>query len=590
MLLMMGRYNIIKIFIVGSTSLAYRRRDLAELAYKYNINSIRGKKNVKDIIFIYSYEDTGSPEQNDYDKIISTESDVVITILEDELGKISYNEAKLALETNIKTNGVRPLVYGMINTENIHNEVSVDGKAVKVNDLSKELLGENRYFHPYRNDMFRENARMLLEHIISHANKVTNNAEVISWENDGFAYLTIETRFKENYKIVADNFAAGEFDKYDQFEGEKVYQNQCDNPVNDIIENELLRFLEDNDEVGSCSGEITLRSFFRRVPFLLAEYYFYYYLLYLYHKKKNISDRIEDPYRAYKSNHLKDSSGRSNFDALLKEFRAAISSPAYTRQDKLLIGCLNMNSIDLSQLEVNVKEFKKSNMPINDCKAFHNFITNELNVNGEPDGGELVAHVITDNCGFELMSDILLGTYLLKSTRLTKVIYHVKRLPIFVSDTIMTDVDEAIGRLNSELEGLIGYKICDESQDRQVYECDTIPDKQISFEVDDCWHQEKLFKDVEQFLSWNTDETCALIIVKGDLNYRRLVGDFHWKSSEPIRDKVSYIKKPLLIIRSLKSNVILGVNDEEKYSYNAPNWKISGQYGIIQWIEQTKNK
>ena len=582
---MMERYNIIKIFIVGSTCLAHRRRDLAELVYKYNINSIRGKKNVKDIIFIYSYEDTGSPEQNDYDKIISTESDVVITILEDELGKISYNEAKLALETNLKTNGVRPLVYGMINTENIHNEVSVDGKAAKVNDLSKELLGENRYFHPYRNDMFRENARMLLEHIISHANKVTNNAEVISWENDGFAYLTIETRFKENYKIVADNFAAGEFDKYDQFEGEKVYQNQCDNPVNDIIENELLRFLEDNDEVGSCSGEITLRSFFRHVPFLLAEYYFYYYLLYLYHKKKNISDRIEDPYRAYKSNHLKDSSGRSNFDALLKEFRAAISSPAYTRQDKLLIGCLNMNSIDLSQLEVNVKEFKKSNMPINDCKAFHNFITNELSVNGEPDGGELVAHVITDNCGFELMSDILLGTYLLKSTRLTKVIYHVKRLPIFVSDTIMTDVDEAIGRLNSELEGLIGYKICDESQDRQVYECDTIPDKQISFEVDDCWHQEKLFKDVEQFRSWNTDETCALIIVKGDLNYRRLVGDFHWKSSEPIRDKVSYIKKPLLIIRSLKSNVILGVNDEEKYSYNAPNWKISGQYGIIQWID-----
>ena len=123
---MMERYNIIKIFIVGSTSLAHRRRDLAELAYKYNINSIRGKKNVKDIIFIYSYEDTGSPEQNDYDKIISTESDVVITILEDELGKISYNEAKLALETNIKTNGVRPIVYGMINTENIHNEVSVE--------------------------------------------------------------------------------------------------------------------------------------------------------------------------------------------------------------------------------------------------------------------------------------------------------------------------------------------------------------------------------------------------------------------------------------------------------------------------------
>lgn len=582
------KYNIIKIFIVGSTSLANRRRDLAELAHKYNINSIRGKKNVKDIIFIYSYEETGSPEQLDYDTIISTEADVVITILEDELGKISYNEAKLALETNIKTNGARPLVYGMRNTEKIHKEVSVDGKVVKVDDLCKELLGENRYFHSYRNDMFRENAWALLEHIISHASDVTNNTEVISWDNDGFAYLTIETRFKENFKIVADNFSDGEFYKYDKFEEDKVYQNQCGNPVNDVIENEILRFLEENDQVGSYSGERSLRSFFRSVPFLLAEYYFYYYLLYLYHEKKNISDRIEDPYRAYKVKHLEDSSGKANFQALLNEFKSAINSP-YKRQDKLLIGCLNMNSIDLSQLEVNIKEFKKSNMPINDCRAFDNFINDRLTSNGPSNKDELVAHVITDNCGFELMSDILLGTYLLKNTRLTKVIYHVKRLPIFVSDTIMSDVCDAIDILNTELEGLISYKICDEYLDRQIYMCDSIPDKQISFEVDDCWHQEKLFNDVEHFKTWNKDETCALIIVKGDLNYRRLVGDFHWKSSDPIRNKVSYIEKPLLIIRSLKSNVILDVDNEEKYSYNAPNWKITGQYGIIQWIDPTKN-
>jgi hypothetical protein len=148
----------------------------------------------------------------------------------------------------------------------------------------------------------------------------------------------------------------------------------------------------------------------------------------------------------------------------------------------------------------------------------------------------------------------------------------------------MTDVSDAINILNVKLEGLTSYKKCDESPQRQVYICDSIPDKQLCFEVNDCWHQETPFKNIEPFRKWNSDETCALIIIKGDLNYRRLVGDFHWRSSDPIKDKISYIKKPLLIIRSLKSNVILGVDDEEKYSNNAPNWRISGKYGIVQLI------
>lgn len=582
------KYNIIKIFVVGSTCLKNRRQDLAELAHKFNIDSIRGNTHIIDLIFIYSYEDTKSALQKEYNNIISTETDVVITIIDTELGGISYSEAKHARNTNILTNGVRPLVFGMINNDNIQNKVSVNGKKIPINELCEELLGENRYFHTYTDAMFREKAWMLLGHIIdcSHSNNITNNTETISWHNDSFAYLTIETRFKENYKIVADNFTDDGFEKYDEFEKSTVYQNQYEKPVNQIIEDEIIRFLDDNDKINHCSGEIILRSFFRNVPFLLSEYYFYYHLLFLYHEKKKILDRIEDPYRAYKLKHLNDSKSKSNFDALLNEFKSVIIYPTYKRMDKLLIGCLNMNSIDLSQLDVNIHEFKKSNMPINDCREFHHFIQSNLINKSTTDNNVLIAHIITDNCGFELMSDILLGTYLLKTTKLTKVIYHVKKLPIFVSDTIMADVSDAIETLNKKLKDIISYNMTDdESQDGKVYICDSIPDKQLCFEENDCWHQETLFKNVEQFRTWNTDETCALIVIKGDLNYRRLVGDYHWKSSEPIRDKVSYIEKPLLIIRSLKSNVILGVDEEEKYSSNSPNWKISGQYGIIQWLK-----
>lgn len=580
------KYNIIKIFIVGSTSLEKHRSDLADLAHRYNINSIRSNDSIKDIICLYSYEETGSTYQDTYFDIISNEADVVITILEDELGKISYEEAKLARETNIRTKGARPLVFGLLNNQKKRHEISVAGKLMQIDDLRRELLEEDHYFQTYTNKRFREQASILLSHIIeqSHMNGITNKAERITWGNDGFAYLTIETRFKENYKIVADNFEAGVFEKYNKFEEHKVYQNRCDHPVNTTIENEILRFLDDNEGISRYSGEIGLRSFFRNIPFLLAEYYFYYYLLYLYHDKKGISDRIEDPYRAYKLSHLNNGNDNSNFDALLEAFRAMIKAPATQRQDKFLIGCLNMNSIDLSQLEVNVKEFKDSNMPINDCSAFHKFMKSELSNDRNTDNGGSIAHIITDNSGFELMSDILLGTYLLKNTKLTKVIYHIKRLPIFVSDTIMTDVDDAIEVLNHKLDGVTRYNKHVDSEDRQTYFCDSIPDKQLCFEVNDCWHQETLFQDIEPFRNWNTDDSCALIIVKGDLNYRRLVGDFHWECSEPIKDKVAYIEKPLLIIRSLKSNVILNVSNEESYSHNAPDWKISGKYGIIQFV------
>ena len=404
----------------------------------------------------------------------------------------------------------------------------------------------------------------------------------MTWENDSFAYLTIEARFKENYKIVADNFSEGDFEDYDKFEEfHKVYKSECKGAVNRLIDRELQRFIEDNPEVSRYSGAIALKPFFRKIPFLLAEYYFYYYLLHLYHVGKKVLDRIEDPYRNYKLKHLNQGNDNKNFDALIDEFKYMFMNPVGYRPNKFLIGCLNMNSIDLSQLEINIKEFRDSNMPINDCMSFSDFMQDRLSTERENDS---IAHIITDNCGFELMSDILLGSYLLKATKLTKVVYHVKRLPIFVSDTIMSDVEDAIEILNVKLAGLTRFRLCQNSTDEQVYVCDSTAEKQMVFKVSDCWHRETLFKDVKLFDEWNNDKMCSLIVVKGDLNYRRLVGDYNWSFTDSIKPRVDYIKKPLLIIRSLKSNVLLGVEGEEKYSDYSPNWNISGEYGIVQFV------
>lgn len=585
------KYNIIKVFVIGSTKLDKYRKEISDIAHRITTLSINSDEIVKTILCIYSFENVNSHSQNEYDYIISNKADAVITLIDNDLADKSYEEAILAKETNIRSNGIRPLLYGMIN-KNVKNNILVNKDYKSIDELANEILVNKTYFQSYTYKNFREQVSILLNNIVSDYNRkgLYKKADNIYWINDSFAYLTIETRFKENYKIVAENFDSEEFDSYSVFEKSNIFKKECKIRENTIIEEELTRFLEDNKDALGTSSSMTLRSYFRSVPFLLAEYYFYYHLLYLYHEKKKLYDIIEDPYRCYKLKHLNDGKGNNSFDALLSKFKSIFSNPAVSPHG-FLLGCLNMNSIDLSQLEVNVREFKNSNMPIDDSSIFHRFITKELSeIRDNGDNQELVAHLITDNSGFELMSDILLASYLLHTTKLTKIAFHVKRLPIFVSDTIMSDVVDAFKVLNSKLKDSTQFSMIKESVNEQVYICEAIPNKHICFIVEDQWHRETLFQNLSIFNSWNTDNSCSLIIVKGDLNYRRMVGDKHWNPTDSIIDRVSYIHKPILIIRSLKSNVVLGVSNEKQYSDNAPNWKVSGDYGIIHFLPSLEKR
>ena len=75
-----------------------------------------------------------------------------------------------------------------------------------------------------------------------------------------------------------------------------------------------------------------------------------------------------------------------------------------------------------------------------------------------------------------------------------------------------------------------------------------------------------------------------LMIAKGDANYRRLVGDLHWPY-ETSKEKVfHYYPCPMLLLRTLKSNVNVGVSltQQEEARQFDPSWDCSGKVGIIQ--------
>lgn len=77
---------------------------------------------------------------------------------------------------------------------------------------------------------------------------------------------------------------------------------------------------------------------------------------------------------------------------------------------------------------------------------------------------------------------------------------------------------------------------------------------------------------------------AKLVILKGDLNYRRLVGDRAWDAATPFAEAVAYFLGPVAALRTAKSDLAVGIEpgrlaDLDKAS---PDWRTSGTHAVIQ--------
>lgn len=76
----------------------------------------------------------------------------------------------------------------------------------------------------------------------------------------------------------------------------------------------------------------------------------------------------------------------------------------------------------------------------------------------------------------------------------------------------------------------------------------------------------------------------ALTILKGDLNYRRLVGDRLWDPTTPFADRTAYFPRPVAALRTLKSDVVVGLEPQTLRALDASGgaWRTSGTHALIQ--------
>ena len=75
-----------------------------------------------------------------------------------------------------------------------------------------------------------------------------------------------------------------------------------------------------------------------------------------------------------------------------------------------------------------------------------------------------------------------------------------------------------------------------------------------------------------------------MVFVKGDANYRRLLGERDWPYAMPFREVVCYFAAPVCALRTLKAEIGCGMPEEKTAAAAAEDgqWLVSGRYGVIQ--------
>jgi hypothetical protein len=78
---------------------------------------------------------------------------------------------------------------------------------------------------------------------------------------------------------------------------------------------------------------------------------------------------------------------------------------------------------------------------------------------------------------------------------------------------------------------------------------------------------------------------AALTVLKGDLNYRRLVGDRWWAPTTSFAEVTAYFPGPVAALRTLKSDVITGLDGRTEAALveaEGQRWRTGGTHALIQ--------
>lgn len=187
--------------------------------------------------------------------------------------------------------------------------------------------------------------------------------------------------------------------------------------------------------------------------------------------------------------------------------------------------------------------------------------------------------IIVDNAGFELVVDLALADHLIATGIAKSVTFQLKAHPTFVSDALEKDLRETV-LYYASLDSTRNPNCVSAGKRWQKY----LDDEKWLCNEDFFWVQPLAMWDMHEPLFQNMNSRCDLAFVKGDANYRRLLGDRFWDYSSPFEEVVgNYFPCTVCALRTLKAEVGCGMSKEQVDRAKSldDEWMVNGRFGVI---------
>jgi uncharacterized protein with ATP-grasp and redox domains len=315
-----------------------------------------------------------------------------------------------------------------------------------------------------------------------------------------------------------------------------------------------------NQEAAAYNGKTWLE-----LPWYFAETYFYRRLLEAVRYFQSGPWQGRDPFAVQKR-----AQERAAVDWMADNWGQLEGLPAEELFEALLHSCLWGNRADLSNFTV--REEVRGGAAA--AEERHNILINHSDqVAALLAAGVARVDFVNDNCGRELLFDLILADFLLTEGWTQTAVFHLKGQPFFVSDAMIVDVRETLTLLQND--GL--------GQRLQAH----LTGARLVLKADPFWTSCLMFRQMPPALSAELARS-DLVILKGDVNYRRLLDDAHWSRTARMDEIATYFPAPFVTLRTLKGEIIVGLEpgQAEAIAAQDPTWLINGKRGIIQYVNK----
>jgi uncharacterized protein with ATP-grasp and redox domains len=309
------------------------------------------------------------------------------------------------------------------------------------------------------------------------------------------------------------------------------------------------------------------------VPFYFAEAYLYWRILIAVgYFDPGSAFFMRDPFQSFKNRELFAKGGGLEVARVVAGTMEEMRGLNETAE-MLIASSLWGNRIDLSLFSIAEKSRERvlttqeENLIVNEMAGLKQMLEKSARVS-----------IVLDNSGHELVCDLLLCWFLLTKVQVARIDLHAKKYPIYVSDSMVKDVDHTLAAFISDSHPVLSRI----GRDLFAYALSG----KLRVIDHPFWNSSLHFPELPEKLM-STLRESDLVLFKGDVNYRRLLSDRKWSFETRIEDIVSYMPVSLGLLRTMKSEIVVDI-DEKQYqalTSSDPEWMVNGERGIIRVVE-----